>query len=49
MIRMSSSSIAVLARETHELAPLRDDGPMVGGGRDRDAASAAELEQAFVA
>ena len=33
----------------HEFARLLDDGPVVGGGRDRDAAPPAELEQPLVA
>jgi hypothetical protein len=39
----------VLARETHEIPRLRDDCRMPGGRGDRDAAAAAEPEQALVA
>jgi len=42
------SPIAVFAREVRELARLRDDGPMLGGRRDRDAAPPAKLEQPLV-
>jgi hypothetical protein len=43
------SSVAVLAGETDEFPGLRDDGTMVGGRRDRDAAPPAKLEEPFVA
>jgi hypothetical protein len=41
-------SIAVLARETHEIPRLRDDDPMLGGPGVGDAAATAELEHPFV-
>ena len=50
MIWMSSlGAVAVLAGVVDELAGLLDDGAALGGAGDGDAASAAELEQAFVA
>lgn len=42
-------AIAVLTGERHELPRSLDDGTMLGRSRDRNAAPAAELEQAFVA
>jgi hypothetical protein len=42
-------AIAVFTGERHELPRSLDDGTTLGRSRDRDAAAAAEFEQAFVA
>ena len=50
MIWISSSGLVALrAGEVEELPGLFDDGAVLGGAGDGDAAAAAELEQAFVA